>query len=256
MGSTLNSSESEFHWYGMRRSYGKEKMSKLDIGSVAGKFWAILGQIINRFRQVFEKGETEWELIEWFAFKAPDDLYRKLLSEIINFRQAEIDAEKAKKEAEAMEMAEADKLSWSRVYSIFPGQDLDLGQGDDKHGPWRLPTLGEMILASKTCTAVFCGDANDERWYKFSGDDSQVSFVRFHDLKISKSLNREKCFVCYVQDKKQVWERQKGEYLCPTCKKGTKELEALGKTRSVQGYRQCADCHADICSPGEAGLRE
>ena len=46
---------------------------------------------------------------------------------------------------------------------------------------------------------------------------------------------------------------KKAEWLCPKCRRSADELRSLGKTRSLQGYEQCVDCHADICSRGEAG---
>ncbi len=52
--------------------------------------------------------------------------------------------------------------------------------------------------------------------------------------------------------------RQKAEksYLCPTCKKTRGLLRSQGKIIVVQGYEQCADCHADICSAGEVYGRQ
>ena len=35
-------------------------------------------------------------------------------------------------------------------------------------------------------------------------------------------------------------------YVCPNCKRTMDTLEADGKLRNVQGYAQCADCHADL----------
>jgi hypothetical protein len=51
-------------------------------------------------------------------------------------------------------------------------------------------------------------------------------------------------------------EKADASWLCPTCRKTLGQLKALGKIINVQGYDQCADCHADICSAGEAFGRQ
>jgi hypothetical protein len=57
---------------------------------------------------------------------------------------------------------------------------------------------------------------------------------------------------CY-QSPRQIADKS---WLCPTCKKTWGLLRSKGKIIVVQGYEQCADCHADICSAGEVKARE
>jgi hypothetical protein len=238
MGSTLNSSKMAFGWYQTRWRYGKVKMSESQKWDwkLIGKAESLVITIISRIREVMGEATLAWEMMEWLAKEAPKELYVKVWSDIISAWQV---SEEEKKVREKMS-----HLEWIEV-SLKPDTYKEAFEYfGPASGGFRFPTCQELVFAINEKMIIPKGWI----WVEYPNAGTLLAFS-LETMGLVEVGCQTRCYAYGVRRTKRVDSR----WLCPTCRKKVDELRALGKIRWVQGYQQCTDCHADICSPGEAG---
>lgn len=230
MESKLNSSKPAFGWYQAMGRYGKVKMSKNWVLDDVGKGYSVITRIISRLREISLGQMISMPFLEWVAEKASNEVFVQAIEVFIKAWHAQ---------------EKVDSLEWfiPPLYISKPWKEAREWLSNDN---WRMPDIQEMNdlrESGKITAGVY--------WTCKLAADSEGHAVTY-DMKTGKcstSAVSTYHYVIAVRAKRKTDTR----WLCPKCRKTVDELRVLGKTRFVQGYEQCADCHADICSPGEAG---
>ena len=172
---------------------GKNERREWDWGLI-GKANALIGRILSRVRAITDKDfKLDWSFLEWLA-EAPDKVYSDALGVLLNAWKV---AESAKINQERME-----KLVWSRHYCVAPNNWNEPSPGNDPtKGPWRYPTLLEMIWAhSQTQIVIY-----PEYWYKCRDESGEFIFATcleggWRNIAMDSDLGSTKCFVIFVRD--------------------------------------------------------